>query len=241
MTWFPEPGDGAVRLICFPYAGGSASVFRDWDRALPPGVEVLAARLPGRAERWREEPFTSLELLVDALTEPVEALTDRPFAFFGHSMGAVLAFELSRRMRRERGVEPEHVFVASCNPPLPDVPMPVLGTLEEPALRAKLADLGLAEEIMADEDLMEMLLPLVRADLRIADGYLDRDGEPLTCPLTAFHGKRDPMVSAEDMAQWSVGTTGPFLLRQVQGAHLFSDDGWRDVLTAVSDELGVLV
>ncbi|WNV85521.1 alpha/beta fold hydrolase [Umezawaea sp. Da 62-37] len=240
MNWFahaPASGEVRLRLLCFPYAGGSATVFRGWEAAVPDGVEVLAARLPGRADRWREEPFTDLDLLVDALAEPVSRYVDEPFAFFGHSMGALISFELARRLRRDHGREPAYLFVASCNPPLADVPMPVLASLDDEGLRAKLADLGLADDVLAEEELMEVMLPLVRADLHIADGYVDRDGEPLSCPMTAFRGRRDPMVDEADMAQWARGTTGPFALRSVEGAHLFDDPGWRDVLTAVSDEL----
>jgi medium-chain acyl-[acyl-carrier-protein] hydrolase len=120
---------------------------------------------------------------------------------------------------------------------LADVPMPVLAELDDERLRAKLVDLGLADEVLAEEELMAALLPLVRADLHIADGYIDRDGKPLSCPMMAFHGRRDPMVSEDDMALWSRGTDGPFALRQVQSAHLFDEQGWRDVLTAMSDAL----
>jgi medium-chain acyl-[acyl-carrier-protein] hydrolase len=240
MSWFtraPVTGDVRLRLLCFPYAGGSATVFRGWERSVPDGVEVLSARLPGRADRWREEPFTDLDLLVAALAGPTSEYIDEPFAFFGHSMGALISFELARRLRRDHGCEPTHLFVASCNPPLADVPMPVLATLDDEKLRAKLVDLGLADEVLAEEELMDALLPLVRADLHIADGYVDRDGKPLNCPMTAFHGRRDPMVSESDMASWAEGTTGPFTLRQVQSAHLFDEQGWQDVLTVMSDAL----
>lgn len=240
MSWFthaPVVGDVRLRLLCFPYAGGSATVFRGWERLVPEGVEVLPVRLPGRAERWREDPFTDLDLLVDALAGPTSEYIDEPYAFFGHSMGALIAFDLARRLRRDHGREPVHLFVASCNPPLADVPMPVLAKLDDEKLRAKLVDLGLADEVLAEEELMDALLPLVRADLNIADGYVDRDGNPLDCPMTAFHGRRDPMVSENDMALWAKGTTGPFALRQVQSAHLFDEQGWRDVVTAISDAL----
>jgi medium-chain acyl-[acyl-carrier-protein] hydrolase len=238
--WFSRSksaGPTRLRLLCFPYAGGSASVFRGWERHLPAGVQVLAAQLPGRAGRWREAPLTNLNTVVEALLGPVTPYLDEPFAFFGHSMGALVSLQLARRIRDDLGSEPRQLFVASCNPPLPDRPMPTLATLGDDDLRKQLSNLGLADEVLAEEELMEVLLPLVRADLGVADGYVDRDGEELGCPVTAFHGQRDPMVTGEDMALWSRITQGRFVLRTVPGAHLFDDQGWQAVLTAVSDDL----
>lgn len=240
QQWFdPEkpPGETRLRLFCFPYAGGSASAFRGWQGSLCDGVEVLAARLPGRADRWREPPLTELTTFVEVFAQQLADYLDKPFAFFGHSMGALVSFDLSRKLRRDHGREPEHLFVASCNPPLPDKPMPVLASLNDEDLRAKLLSLGLDEEVLADDDLMEILLPLVRADLHVADGYVDQSGEQLDCPVTAFHGRDDPMVSAEEMAMWSRGTRGPFALHTVSGAHLFDDQGWSEVLARLSEGL----
>lgn len=240
--WFSSSkstGPTRLRLLCFPYAGGSASVFRGWERHLPSCVEVLAAQLPGRAGRWREAPLTNLNTVVEALRGPVAPYLDKPFAFFGHSMGALISLELARRIRDDFGSEPWRLFVASCNPPLLDRPMPTLATLGDDDLRKQLSDLGLADEVLAEEELMEVLLPLVRADLGVADGYVDRDGERLSCPVTAFHGQRDPMVTRDDMALWSRVTHGRFVLRSVPAAHLFDNQGWQAVLTAVSDDLQV--
>lgn len=238
--WFVSArsaGETRLRLLCFPYAGGSASVFHTWARALPPGLEVLAVRLPGRADRWREPPFTRLDDVVDALAAPVARYAGEPFAFYGHSVGALVSFELARRLRRDVGREPDRLFVASCSPPLPDRPLPMLGTLDDAELRAKLADFGLAADVLAEDELMEVLLPLIRADLGIADGYVDRAGEPLSCPVTAFRGERDAMLPAGEMELWSRSTSGRFALRTVSGSHVFDEPGWREVLRVISGEI----
>lgn len=239
-TWFinrTSEGPTRLRLLCLPYAGGSASVFKGWEHHLPAGTTVMAVQLPGRADRWREEPLTDLEAIADTLCELFRDHAEEPFAVFGHSMGALIALVLARKLRREHGREPVRLFFASCNAPLPDRPLPALGHLDDAGLRAQLSSLGLPDEVLADEELMEITLPLVRADLHVADAYLDRTPEQLDCPVTAFHGTDDPLVSGPDMALWARTTRGPFALRSVPGTHVFDRQGWSHVLKTISTDL----
>ncbi|WP_336317607.1 thioesterase II family protein [Streptomyces lavendofoliae] len=238
--WFVSKSSGGptrLRLLCLPYAGGSASVFKGWEHHLPAGTAVMAVQLPGRADRWREEPLTDLEVIADTLCELFQVHVDEPFAVFGHSMGALIALVLARKLSRKHGREPVRLFFASCNAPLPERPLPALGRLDDAGLRAQLSALGLPDEVLADEELMEITLPLVRADLHVADAYLDRSPERLHCPVTAFHGADDPLVSGQDMAQWARTTRGPFTLRSVPGAHVFDRRGWSHVLKTINADL----
>lgn len=236
-----DPGPACrLRLVCVPYAGGSASLFRGWERSLPAGVQVLAVQLPGRAERWREPRVTRFDAVVDAITASLGAVAGEPLAFFGHSLGAVVSYEVARRLR-DHGREPLQLFVASCSAPLPGRRLPSLSGLDDGALRTELARLGVQDEALAEPELMEVLLPLLRSDFAIADGYRNLGGEALSCPITACRGDGDTLVPPSHAAEWGRCTTGPFRLKTLVGRHLFDVHGWRALLRILSDELSAVI
>jgi medium-chain acyl-[acyl-carrier-protein] hydrolase len=223
--WFPfiRPRPGAeVRLFCFPYAGGGASVFRDWAGRLPGHVEVCPVQLPGRETRFREPAFTRVAPLVEALAQSLRPKLDRPFAFFGHSLGALVAFELSRRLQRDYRLQPTRLFVSACEAPQIRSPGKALHTLPPAEFREELHRLnGTPDAILDNDELMELLLPTLWADFSVYETYTYVSGPPLTCPITVLGGLSDDTVSRQGLDAWCEQTTGPFRLLQLPGDHFF--------------------
>ncbi|HEX2254453.1 MAG TPA: alpha/beta fold hydrolase [Thermoanaerobaculia bacterium] len=225
-TAYRQPRAAAlVRLYCFPYAGGSASVYRTWARDLPQEIEVVPVQLPGRESRIRERPLTSMDELVAALDEGLGPQLDRaepPFAFFGHSMGAIAAFELARRRRDAGRSEPVHLFASAHSAPQVPDPEPPIHDLPNPRFRERLRELnGTPAEVLDHPELMDLVEPLLRADFRINETYEYHPGEPLSAPLTIFGGAEDGEVPRERLAPWSEVTRGASTLRILPGDHFF--------------------
>jgi medium-chain acyl-[acyl-carrier-protein] hydrolase len=211
-----------LRLFCFPYAGGGASIYRGWSAAADGDIEVCPVQLPGRETRFREPAFDRMELLIDALLETIWDHLDRPFAFFGHSMGALVAYELTRCLRRHGGRLPSHLFVSAHRAPhLPDRD-PAVSHLPDAELLEKVREMGGSDdEALCDADLMEILLPMLRADFALCERYRYRPEPPLPCRLSAFAGSDDATVPLDEARPWERHTTGPFTLRVQAGDHFY--------------------
>ena len=220
-----------MRLFCLPYAGGGASAYRGWAAALPSEVEVCPVQLPGRESRLREPPFARPEPLVQALVDALAAHLDLPFACFGHSMGAMLAFELARELRRRGGPLPLHLFVAGRRAPQVPPREEDIHDLPEPEFVARLRELnGTPEEVLQHAELMRLLIPVLRADFSVNETYTFRPEEPLDLGISAYGGLGDAEVSREDLVGWSEHGRGPFRLRMLPGDHFFLHSA-RDLLT----------
>ncbi len=218
---YPNPR-ASLRLFCFPYAGGSARIFRSWGRRLPSCVEVCPVQLPGRDRRITELPFTNMESLVRETSEALRAFLDKPFAFFGHSMGAMISFELSHYFCAEFGLSPEHLFVAGRPAAHVEIREPPTYDLPTPELLEELQQLkGTPPDVLENPDLMELMLPLLRADFEVVDTYTYSPRPLLSCPVTALGGLRDSGVPRADLEAWKELTTGPFSLRMFPGEHFF--------------------
>lgn len=216
----PQPTAWA-RLFCLPHAGGSASLFRTWQAELGQDVEVCPVQLPGRENRLREPPLRELPAVVDFLVEVVTRHGDKPFALFGHSMGALLAYELTRALR-ERGLPtPLHLFVASYRAPqtLRAHP-PTAITHDIDASEAR----RMGEAISVSGDMAEELLKLIRttllADTAVCEGYAWKPGPALACPLSAFRGF-DDYVPEDATEAWRQLTSGAFSTQTFLGDHFF--------------------
>jgi medium-chain acyl-[acyl-carrier-protein] hydrolase len=239
-TWFachkPIP-DARLRLFCFPYAGGAAAVFRRWSEGLPRDVEVCPVQFPGRGSRLMEPPFTALAPLVKALAEAIVPKLDKPFALFGHSLGALVCFELARELRRH-GFPPSHLFVSAGRAPhLPRQGTPIYD-LEEKAFLKELRRLnGTPEELLSNPELMEIVLPILRADFSIYETYAYSTEAPLDCPITSFGGLQDRRVSQPDLLAWRGETCGTFSLQLFNGDHFFLNTSLPSLLRAISNEL----
>jgi surfactin synthase thioesterase subunit len=216
------PTQYPFRLFCFPYAGGGALIFRKWQERLAPHIEVCPVQLPGRGNRLSEKPLTSISAFVQYCAPRVQPLLDKPFAFFGHSMGAFISFELARYLRKHDGIEPMHIFVSGCRAPqIPDPDPPTYDLAEEEFCRKLTRLNGTPKELLANADLMQMMMPLLRADFEAAETYRYLDGPRLNCPITAYGGLHDLEVKREYLSSWAEQTTGRFTLRMFEGDHFF--------------------
>jgi medium-chain acyl-[acyl-carrier-protein] hydrolase len=223
--WFPYIKQSArpvVRLFCFPYAGGSAHLYRHWPDHLPATIEVWPVELPGRGNRLMEVPFTRLTSLVHAAARALLGHLDRPFAFFGHSMGALVAFELARLLRREHGLSPLQLFASAARAPQLCEPGPHISSLPQPEFLEKLRGLGgTPREVLEQPELMELLGVILRADFAVCDTYSYVPDAPLNCPLSVFGGLQDPEVGADQLDAWRAQTIAPFSRHMFPGGHFF--------------------
>lgn len=218
------------RLFCLPYAGGAANIYRSWLQALPEEIDVCAVELPGRGSRIKERPYTSLSLLVDSLSRALYPLLDRPFAFFGHSMGALLAFEMSRHLRRLYRLAPMHLFVSGHSAPHLPVKLYALGSTDEEMLETLKRLSGTPAEVLENPDLMELLMPVISADFTLCDTYSYLEDAPLECPISVFGGTEDKEIEQHRLEAWREHTTGPFVLRMLPGGHFFIHSQSRQIL-----------
>jgi medium-chain acyl-[acyl-carrier-protein] hydrolase len=220
---FPRPNPQArIRLFCFPYAGGGSAIYRKWPEGLPGNVEVGLIQLPGRETRLREKPLTEIAHIIEHLAQGLRSYLDKPFAFFGHSMGAIISFELARHLRRTHQVEPERLFVSGRRAPqLPDSD-PITYDLPDQEFLAEVVRLN-GTPIMAleNQELMQLMLPLLRADFTVCQTYRYIHESPLRCPITAFGGLEDRAAGREKIDPWRAQTTNSFSLFMLPGDHFF--------------------
>lgn len=228
----------SLRLFFFPYAGGGASIFRPWAESLPPDVEVRLAQLPGRENKLMEPPFTRLEPLVEAVAGAIEPLLDRPFAFYGHSMGALIGFELTRLLRREFGRGPAHLFVSGRRAPhLPPDEAPTYN-LNEADFIEKLRRLnGTPKEVFEHPELLPLILPLLRADFTVCETYAYKDEPPLRCPITVMSGLEDGHVGTDLLEEWQLQTDGPCDIHLFPGDHFFLHGARPRILRLITQTL----
>lgn len=222
--WFsnlrPNPG-AATRLFCVPYAGGGSQVFQQWPDLLPLSFEVWVVNLPGRGKRLLEPTFSELSRLITALTKALFPLLDRPFAIFGHSMGALIGYETARALRSVNGPMPTHLLVSGCFAPhLPD-PHPIYHLPQEEFVRELRRLNGMPKEVLESEELMELVLPALRADFTATETYSYREEPPLPCSISAFGGWRDPLTTRESLQAWRIHTARYFSMRMFPGDHFF--------------------
>lgn len=239
--WFPyvrRNTNAEVRLFCLPYAGGGASAYRTWADKQPDFLEIYPVQLPGREMRIRETPLTQMSSLVQALAEALDPLLNRPFAFFGHSMGAMICWELACELRKQHGIEPSQLFVSGRRAPqVPDTD-PHLHRLETPELIQALRRLnGIPKDIYEHAELMELKLPVLRADFELCETYLYRPEPPLNCPITAFGGLEDTDERPDMLEQWRDQTTKSFNLRMLPGDHFFLHSSEKPLLQMLFTEL----
>ncbi len=234
----PRPRPQAeLRLFCFPYAGGAASAFWNWPTDLPPEVEVCSIQLPGRESRLAEPPFLQMGALLNSLSAGMQPFLDKRFAFFGHSMGAIVGFELARRFRRRGLPGPIHVFVSGSRAAhIPE--HKITYNLPDRELLDVLRKLnGTPEELLVNPAFQRVFLPLVRADLAVDETYAYTPEDPLPCPITAFCGLEDPEVSREESEAWKMHTSGKFSSVVFPGNHFFLRSAQGRVLQSISEIL----
>lgn len=211
-----------LRLFVFPCSGASAYTYAEWGKEMPRDLEAFALQLPGRGDRYGETPLTDLTELTRRIADAVQQLMDQPYLFFGHSLGSLVSFETVRELRRRRALLPAHLFVAGrAAPQLPD-PDPPMHVLPDRELITEISSLGgIPEEVRAHAELLEMVLPVLRADLFLHETYEYREEPPLACSITALGGSEDWKTPEEDLLAWSAQTTGRFRYLTLAGNHFF--------------------
>jgi surfactin synthase thioesterase subunit len=228
-----------MRLFCFPYAGGSAAVFREWSEQLGSGVEVWSIEYPGRGTRRSEKPFNQLSPLVDALLPALRMELTAPFAFFGHSMGSLVALEILERLAMEGGPEAMCFFPSACRPPWCEARRPPTFDLPDPEFIDEVLALGgTPQELLADKSLMELFLPFLRADFRAAQTYSHKMRVKLRCPILVYGGLDDPEVSREDLGRWQdVCETSS--VRMFPGDHFYLQSAVESLMQVLSRDLSM--
>ena len=240
--WFvcTRPRSGPdLRLFCFPHAGGGASIYRAWPSQVAAALEVVAVQLPGRESRLKEPLVDSLAPLVTALADVMAPYTNAPYAFLGHSFGALLSFELIRELRRRGSSMPVCLFASGRQAPRIPEPDPPLHRLPEPDFARAVHNRynGIPQFIFDEPELLRLLLPALRADLSMAETYAYGDEAPLDCAISVFGGTLDHRLAKADLDAWRDETTAGCSVRLFPGGHFFLEHAQAQVLGAVSEEV----
>jgi medium-chain acyl-[acyl-carrier-protein] hydrolase len=231
-----------LRLICFAHAGGSASAFAAWQRELPESVELCAVKLPGRDERRAEPARTDLARLTGELLEALRPAHDRSVALLGYSLGALLAFEYARGVRRAGIAPPVHLMALASRAPQLARESSIAGISDSEFVhQMRVRYDGIPKPILDDPDLLAYFLPIMRADVGLLESYRYEHEAPLSCNITALGGERDPRITHEALAAWGVHTQGKCEALTVPGGHFFvTPDSRARLLRLIAERLGAL-
>ena len=238
--WFfiqkPKP-EAKLRLFCFPYAGGNTSIFRNWHEFLPDFVEVIAIRTPGRENRLNEQPISSLPLLVNEIEKNIQPLLTKPFVFFGHSNGALTCFELARLLQRKKSVMPNGVILSAKSPPHRVNHKKHISQLPDNEFLIELAALkGTPPALLQNQELMELLMPMLRADFALSETFVYQDDIQLSCPAVLLYGSTDT-ISLEEINAWGDLIQRSPQVREITGGHFFIDEQREQLLKVVEQLL----
>lgn len=242
--WLRRPRPVAnprLRLVCLPHAGGTAGAFYGWTASLPPDMELVAVQYPGRQDRLAEPGLRDMGELADSVAQALLPLLDRPVALFGHSMGAVLAYEVTLRLETLYRARARQLFVSGHASPTRPRDGRDLHLRDDAAMLAGLLELGgMDEAVPADPELLALLMPSFRADLRLIETYRPRGAWPVTVPVTAYTGDADPGVPVPDVAAWADLTASEFDVRVFPGGHFYLVDQEAEVVSDISERLALV-
>ena len=227
------------RLFCLPHSGSGASQFASWQKLLPPVLDICPIQLPGRENRLREAPLTQIHRIAEILAAELKPYLDRPYILYGYSTGALIAFELARQLRRQKAAPAVSLFtlarpaahLAQTKSPLRQLPDETF--LRELSRRFN----GMSPVILQDRELMELLLPTLRADITALETYIYREEEPLDCPIRAFGGSFDATTTEEELRGWRRHTKRSFELSMFPGDHFFIRSNQTSVLDAIVKDI----
>ena len=239
-TWFEHLSRGkepALRVFFFPYAGGSADVYRSWRRWIPEQIDVCLVHLPGRGKNIKQPAFKRLIPLVNEIANRIDHETRIPYVLYGHSMGAVISFELSRELFRRHGNGPKHLFVSGrVAPQWP--PDEITFNLPHDKFLDKLKNLnGTPREVLENPELMQLFSSILRADFEIVQTYEYQLGEPLPCPITVYGGLEDEHVPSESCHAWGKQTSAGYKVRMFKGDHFFIRNPGPEFINAFQRDL----
>ncbi len=236
--WFvcPQPDPSAEsRLFIFPYAGGNPATFSKWTAG---NIETQIAHYPGRGSRFNEPPIKRLDALVENILQAIRPSLDKPFAFFGHSMGGLIAFELAQKLRQQNLPRPKCLFVSACAAPqFPDSNPPIHALPDNEFLDALKKFNGIPAEIMNQPEALNILLPILRADFEAVETYhFDPNEPPLDIPIIAFGGLDDERVIRERLEGWANQTASRFEAHNFPGGHFFLNDSRESIMSTIATE-----
>lgn len=228
-----------ARLFCFPHAGGGAPAFRLWPQGLPAGLQVLALQLPGRGNRLRERPIARMSALTESIVAELGPHLDRPYFFFGHSMGAVVALQVAQAIAATGQRPPAHVFLSGRRPPHLPRTEANLHTLADDEFLQQIGERygGIPAEVLRERDLLDLLLPALRADIEALETFIPPPAEPLPCGLTVYGGDADRLVTLEQLRAWRQYTRGSFRVRQFRGGHFYLQELRHELLAEMTPVL----
>ena len=212
-------------------------IYRQWQENMPEGVEVCPVQLPGREDRISEPPFTKLSSLVQTMIDALSPYLDVPFAFFGHSLGAKIAFEFARELRRKKNIQPVHFFASGSLPPHIPEPRPLHHLSEQEFINELRRYSTMSETVLQNKELKKMFLPILRADFSLDETYIYYKDDPLNCPISVLGGTEDKEASQEELAGWRQHTLSSFNFQSFPGDHFFIKSSQSLVLNSISQVL----
>ncbi|GMK39952.1 thioesterase [Paenibacillus sp. CCS19] len=232
-SYLPKPDAKAI-LFCLPFAGGSASFYKRWS-ALLPDIDVVAIQLPGRDERLFEQPFLHVHNLIESLAPQILPMLERPFSFMGYSMGGIIAYELAYYLQNLHGLYSEHLFIGACRSPHSNGWLSLPRSYSDDDIMTKLRDLGgTPKEILEQPELLNIILPTIRADFMLCSNYKPRvNFLKLRSSIHVFGGMQDATVSDQDAAQWAAHTDNRFAYKPYEGGHFFIHDYLSDIVQSI--------
>ncbi|MGW2182454.1 thioesterase II family protein [Streptomyces sp. NPDC001732] len=234
----PRPGTRRPRLLCFPFAGGGATAFRTWPALLEDVADVHAVRLPGREERHGEPPVTDLDALAREVADAVSDWCLPPYALYGHSMGARLAYRVAHALA-ERGLPmPGLLVVAAHQAPHQPAPRPLMHSLPREELVRRIREFGATPQVLLDNpEMLDFFLPVIRADFALSEAAKEQEARPLDVPILALGGEDDAPVGMNELNAWSLHTTAAFRVRRFAGGHFFQFSSEEQLMELLREEL----
>ncbi|MFY9074805.1 thioesterase domain-containing protein [Malaciobacter mytili] len=226
-----------LRLFCLPYAGGSASIYRLWQQKMPENIQVCKIQLPGRENRINEQAIDSMEVLIQILVKQLLSYFDKPFVLFGHSMGAMIVYELARYLTNYTSYTPLHIFVSACRTPNIAELKTTYHLPNDEFINSLRQRGGTNEILLNNKEYMQMIEPTLRADLKLIEQWHHNDIDKLNCPITIFGGLNDTLVSPFILKQWRQYTNNVFKLKLFKGGHFFINDPSVNIASIVANTL----
>lgn len=239
--WFVTPQinlEADTRIFFFPYAGGGPAIFSRWVSDIPSKIEAQIVYYPGRGSRHNEPPMRSITLLVNELTQAIQPLLDKPFVFFGHSLGGTVAFELARSLRHSRLPQPNILFISGCGAPQILDRQPPLHKLPDDDFVSSLKKLnGIPQDVLQNQEMLDIFLPMLRTDFELIETYKYAHDKPLNSPIIALGGHNDPRVRREQLEAWATQTNAHFAAKYFEGNHFFVNAARQVVIETIIGEI----
>jgi len=229
--------ESKLRMFCFPYAGAGPSVYKDWPQGIANSVDLIGINYPGREALSSHAPMSNLNEIVGKVAVKILPYLDKPFVFFGHSMGAYVSFELARILKERQGFSPEHIFLSAASAPHIENENPICALSGKEFLRALVRLNGFPIEAMQSPELVHYTLPTLRADFTACETYRYQTGQPIDAPLTVYGGDNDPRVAVHELEAWKHHSAAMFSSKVFQGGHFYLRECRDQLLDSINQEL----